>query len=435
MTMEPKSKQVLIIGAGVIGLSTAYYAARRGHRVVVLDRGTIEKENCSYGNAGLVVPSHFVPLAAPGMVAQGLKWMLKPDSPFYVKPRFDRDLLGWGFKFWRAANAGHVSRSAPVLRDLNLASRACFEELAGLTDNAFGFEKKGLLCLCKTVHRLEEEARTAAQARQLGLNVEVLTAKQATELDPHLRMEIVGAVYFRDDCHLTPARFMAALKQQLVKLGVTLQWESELTGWRLKGNSIEAVRTRNGEFTADEYVLCTGSWSPVVARELRLIFPMQAGKGYSLTLPTPRQLPAIPAILTEARLAVTPMGSSLRFGGTMEIAGFNETINPVRVQGIINSVPKYYPDFTTQDFDGIKPWCGLRPCSPDGLPYVGRTARYTNLSIATGHAMMGLSLGPITGKLMAEILSGERPSNEIRLLDPDRYARYAATSNSSEGLT
>ena len=428
-------KKVLIIGAGVIGLSTAYYAARRGHRVVVLDRGTLEQENCSYGNAGLVVPSHFVPLAAPGMVAQGLKWMLKPDSPFYVKPRFDRDLLGWGFKFWRAANAGHVSRSAPVLRDLNLASRACFEELAGLTDNAFGLVMKGLLCLCKTVHRLEEEARTAAQARQLGLNVEVLTARQASELEPNLRMEIEGAVYFHDDCHLIPARFMAALKQQLVKLGVTLQWESELTGWRLKGNRIEAVRTTKGEFAADEYVLCTGSWSPVVARELRLIFPMQAGKGYSLTLPTPRQLPAIPAILTEARLAVTPMGSSLRFGGTMEIAGFNETINPVRVQGIINSVPKYYPDFTSQDFDGIKPWCGLRPCSPDGLPYVGRTARYTNLSIATGHAMMGLSLGPITGKLMAEILSGKSPSNDIRLLDPDRYAGYAATSNSSEGLT
>jgi len=211
---NPMSEQVLIIGGGVIGLSTAYYTARKGHQVTLLDRGTIEQENCSYGNAGLVVPSHFVPLAAPGMVAQGLKWMLKPDSPFYVKPRLDRDLLGWGFKFWRAANAGHVSRSAPLLRDLNLASRTCFEELAVLTGNAFGLEKKGVLCLCRTEHRLEEEARTAGQARQLGLNVEVLNARQATELDPHLRLDIVGAVYFRDDCHLIPALFMAALKQQ-----------------------------------------------------------------------------------------------------------------------------------------------------------------------------------------------------------------------------
>ncbi len=429
------SKQVLIIGGGVIGLSTSYYAARKGHRVAVLDRGTIEQENCSYGNAGLVVPSHFVPLAAPGMVVQGLKWMLKPASPFYVKPRLDRDLLGWGFKFWRAANAGHVSRSAPLLRDLNLASRTCFEELAEQTGNAFGFERKGLLCLCKTEHRLEEEARAAAQARQLGLNVEVLTARQATALEPHVRPDIVGAVYYRDDCHLIPARFMAALKQQLVKLGVRILWATELTGWRLNGKSIVAVRTTRGDFAHDEYVLCGGCGSPAVARQLRLILPMQAGKGYSLTLPNPRQLPAIPAILTEARVAVTPMGSSLRFGGTMEIAGLNENINPVRVQGIIQSVPKYYPEFTPQDFEGIRPWCGLRPCSPDGLPYVGRTSRYTNLSIATGHAMMGLSLGPITGKLMAEILSGERPSIDIQLLDPDRYARLSATSRSAGGLT
>src|SRR5437667_5469207 len=195
---SPVSKQVLIIGAGVIGLSTAYYTARKGHRVTVLDRGTIEQENCSYGNAGLVVPSHFVPLAAPGMVALGLKWMLRPDSPFYVKPRFDMDLLGWGIKFWRAANAGHVSRSAPLLRDLNLASRRCFEELAELTGNAFRLEKRGVLCLCRTEHRLEEEARTARQARQLGLNVEVLKARQAAELDPHLRLDIVGAFYFHD---------------------------------------------------------------------------------------------------------------------------------------------------------------------------------------------------------------------------------------------
>ena len=429
------SKQLLIIGGGVIGLSTAYYAARRGHQITVLDRGTIEQENCSYGNAGLVVPSHIVPLAAPGMVALGLKWMLRPDSPFYVKPRLDRELWGWGFKFWRAANAGHVSRSAPLLRDLNLASRTCFEEFAELTGNAFGLERKGVLCLCKTEHRLEEEARVAGQARRLGLTVELLTARQVTELDPHLRLDIAGAVYFRDDCHLVPARFMSVLKQQLAKLGVKFLWETELTGWRLNANRIVAVRTTKGEFTADEYALCGGSWSPVIARELRLSLPMQAGKGYSLTLPKPRQLPAIPAILTEARVAVTPMGSSLRFGGTMEIVGLNESINPVRVQGIINSVPKYYPDFAPQDFDGIKPWCGLRPCSPDGLPYVGRTTRYTNLSIATGHAMMGLSLGPITGRVMSEIVSGEPPSIDIHLLDPDRYARLSTVSRRAEYFT
>jgi len=415
------AKQILIIGGGVIGLCTAYYAARKGHRVTVLDRGAADDENCSYGNAGLVVPSHFVPLAAPGMVALGLKWMLKPDSPFYIKPRLDRDLLSWSVNFWRAASARHVQRSAPLLRDLNVASRGCFEEFAELTSNAFGFEKRGLLCLCQTEHRLEEEARTAEQARQLGLKADVLTAKQAAELDPNVRMDIAGAVFFPDDCHLTPARFMAVLKQQLERLGVDISWSTEVTGWRVNGSRVEAVRTAKDDSTADEYVLCGGSWSPVVARDLRLKLPMQAGKGYSLTLPKPRQLPVIPAILTEARVAVTPMGGALRFGGTMEIAGLNEEINPVRVQGIIRSALKYYPDLTPRDFEGVPPWRGLRPCSPDGLPFVGRTARYTNLAIATGHAMMGLSLGPITGKLMAEILSGEKPSIATDALSPDRY--------------
>jgi D-amino-acid dehydrogenase len=420
-------KHVFIIGGGVIGLCTAFYAARKGHRVTVVDRGAAGDENCSYGNAGLVVPSHFVTLASPGMVALGLKWMLKSDSPFYIKPRLDWNLLSWSFKFWRAANAQHVRRSAPLLRDLNVASRACFEEFAELTGNSFGFEKRGLLCLCKTARRLEEEARSVEQARVLGLKAEVLTAKQAAELDPNVRMDIAGAVYFNDDCHLAPARFMAALKHQLERLGVRFYWNTEVMGWHAPENGrLRTVLCADEshaalDLEADEFVVCGGSWSGKIARMLGLKIPMQAGKGYSLTLSQPRQSPVIPAILTEARVAVTPMGGTLRFGGTMEIAGLNKEINPVRVQGIINSVPGYYPDFIPQDFDGIKPWGGLRPCSPDGLPYVGRTARYRNLSIATGHAMMGLSLGPITGKLMGEILSGEKPSILIDALSPDRY--------------
>jgi D-amino-acid dehydrogenase len=149
---------------------------------------------------------------------------------------------------------------------------------------------------------------------------------------------------------------------------------------------------------------------------------MQAGKGYSLTLPKPRQLPELCSIFTEARVAVTPMGTALRIGGTMEIAGLNEEVNPVRVRGIVKAVPKYFPDFQPSDFEDIKPWVGLRPCSPDGLPYIGRTAKFTNLSIATGHSMMGLSLGPITGKLMSEVLSRIPTSIELRLLNPDRYS-------------
>lgn len=410
---------VLIIGGGVIGLCSAYYAARAGHQVTVIDDHSAEYEGCSYGNAGMVVPSHFVPLAAPGMVALGLKWMWNPESPFYIKPTLSPEVLSWGYKFWRAANPEHVRQAAPLLRDLSFASRACFEEIAKVHD--FGLVTKGLLMLCKTEHAFEEESKFAEKARALGVPAESLDAHKTAALDPGVRMDIAGSVYFPKDCHLSPNRFMAFLKTELVRMGVEIRWRTSVTGFVVEGSRVKAIKTSTGTVEADEIVIAGGSWSPQVAGWLNLKIPMQAGKGYSLTLTKPRALPQLCAIFTEARMAITPMGSSLRFGGTMEIAGLNENINPVRVRGIIKSVPKYYPDFTSADFEGIKPWCGLRPCSPDGMPYIGRTNHFQNVTIATGHAMMGLSLGPITGKLVTEVISGEKPSHDLTLVNPDRY--------------
>ena len=417
------NKCVLIIGGGVIGLSTAYYCARRGWRVTLVERNAEQRESCSSQNAGMVVPSHFIPLAAPGMVALGLKWMWNPASPFYIKPRPSWDLMDWGIKFWRAAMPEHVRRSAPLIRDLSFASRDCFEELAALSGNDFGLVKKGLLMLCKTQHALDDESKTAQQARALGVPAEVHDAKQTAALDPNVRMDIAGSVYFPKDYHLQPDRFLSTLQKQLNTMGAQSVWNSEVVGWRVENNrNVRAVKLNDGrEIEADEFILCSGSWSPLVASELGLKIPIQAGKGYSLTLPKPRQLPEICAIFCEARVAVTPMGGKLRIGGTMEIAGLNEDINQVRVRGIINAVPRYYPEFKPEDFDGIKPWHGLRPCSPDGMPYVGRTGKFANLVIATGHSMMGLSLGPITGRLVAEIISGEKPQIDLARLSPDRY--------------
>ena len=427
------SKRVIVIGGGVIGLCAAYYCARRGFGVTVVERKPAGRDGCSFGNAGMIVPSHFIPLAAPGMVALGLKWMWNPASPFYIKPRFDAELFDWGHKFWRAANAEHVRRAAPLLRDLSFASRTAFEEFAALPDTDFGLVKKGLLMLCKSEHALQEEGKMAEQARALGIPADVLDPKQTAALDPGARLDIAGSIHFPMDCHLTTDRFMAALQAQLEHLGVKFIWEREVRGFdaggdaRMPGRSadsgfVRAIRTSTGdEIEADEFVLCGGSWSAGPARQLGLRLPIQAGKGYSLTLPKPRQLPQICSICTEARVAVTPMGGALRVGGTMEIAGLNEDINPVRVRGIIDSFCRYFPEFRAEDFDGIQPWRGLRPCSPDGLPYIGRTAKFTNVSVAAGHGMMGLSLGPVTGRLIAEILSGEKPAWDISMLSPDRY--------------
>ena len=415
------SKTVLVIGSGVVGLCSAWYAARRGHRVVLLDQASAGHAGCSHGNAGMIVPSHFIPLAAPGLFTQALKWMLDPESPFYVKPGFKPDLLAWGWRFWRAATRAHVERAAPLIRDLSLASRACFEELAALPDSDFGLMRRGLLMLCRTQQGLDEEATIAEMARRLGIPAEVLSPQQTADLDPGAELTVAGSVYFPKDCHLAPERFLHTLRRQLAAVGAEFHWDNRVLGFSTRDRRIQAVHTTRGRMDADEVVVAGGAWSPGIAARLGLRLPIQAGKGYSLTLPHPRQLPRTCSILTEARVAVTPMMGALRVGGTMEIAGLNEAIDPRRVQGILKALPRYYPGFAVNDFEGIQPWVGLRPVSPDGLPYLGRPARWLNVVIATGHAMMGLSLGPITGKLVAQLLDGESPSIDVSLLRPDRY--------------
>ncbi len=411
------SKQITILGAGVIGLSTALYCARRGMRATIIDQKPRQRDGCSFGNAGMIVPSHFIPLAAPGMVKLGLKWMWNPESPFYIKPRLNLDLMTWGLHFWKAATKGRVDAAAPVLRDLSLLSRQCFEEI-GLD---FGLVKKGLLMLCKKQQTLDEEAHMAAIANKLGIPAEVLDAKATAALDPAVTMDVCGSVFFPKDCHLAPGRFIAAVEQELMKFGVEMLWETEVRGFDVENGALRAVKTSKGQVEGQEVVLCGGVWSADLAKELDLKLPMQAGKGYSLTLTNPKQLPELCSICTEARLAVTPMDGALRVGGTMEMAGTDESITPRRVRGITRAFPDFFPAFNESDFADVKPWSGLRPVSPDGMPYLGRTQRWKNLTIATGHAMMGLSLAPATGKIIADVLCGEKSPVALDLMSPDRF--------------
>jgi D-amino-acid dehydrogenase len=336
------------------------------------------------------------------------------------------ELIDWGMKLRRAATRAHVERSAPLLRDLHRASRACYEELAAECGNAFDLVRNGLLMLCTTEHGLAEEADAAAFAQRLGLAGDVLTPAEVAAREPAMRMRIAGGVHYREDAHLSPAGLMATLRQQTARLGVELRHGTEVLRCRMQAHRIVAVETSDGIAGADEFVLCAGIWSSGFARQLGLTLPMQAGKGYSLTVERPPVLPRICAILSEARVAVTPMGPSLRFGGTMEITGIEESVSAARIRGIVKSAGACFPDMTRAQFDAAHVRTGLRPCSPDGLPYVGRPARFANLCVATGHAMMGVSLAPITGKLIAELVSGEAASYPIAALSPDRYAQRGA---------
>ena len=413
--------RVVILGAGVIGLSCALACRRRGHQVTIVERKPQRRDGCSFGNAGMIVPSHFVPLAAPGMVALGFKWMWNPESPFFIKPRLDAGLLDWGWKFMRAATTEHVNRCAPLIRDLSLASRRLFIDWQE-SGQDLGLVTDGLIMLCRTEHGLAEEAKAAAKANELGIPAEVLDAKRLAEVEPGVTMSAVGGVLYPKDAHLSPEKFISALERALLDEGCDFVWQAEAMGWRKERNKLAALKTNRGEIAGDEFLLAAGSWSDTMLDGLDLSLPMQSGKGYSLTVKDPVQLPGKCAIFTEARVAITPMNGRLRFGGTMEIAGRDESITRRRVQGIIRAATQYYPAFEESHFEGIEPWRGLRPCSPDGMPYLGRTKAAPNLVVATGHAMMGLSLAPISGQLAGAIVDGEPTGMDISLMDPDRYA-------------
>lgn len=422
-------RHVVVIGAGVIGLMSAYHLRQRGYQVTVVERSESDRFTTSYGNAGMIVPSHFVPLAAPGVVAQGIRWMANPKSPFYVKPRLDPELLSWGWRFWRAGTAAHVRKSAPLLLALNLASRDGYVELNDELGGGFEFERRGLMMLCNTQRGLEEEAEVAVKARELGVTANVLDAAEVRALEPDIDMNVVGGVHFTEDAHLDPAAFMNVLQRRLESDGVELRFgvEAEGLGGAGMGSRLTGVRLRSLEsgavdtLKADHVVLAAGSWSGKVAAQMGIKLPMQPGKGYSVTIEQPTQRLSIPSLLSEARVAVTRMGESLRVGGTMELTGFDDAANELRMQGIFDAAQRYFPRLTREELEAPPRWHGYRPCSPDGLPYLGNSARYANLTVATGHSMMGVSLAPITGELVGELVAGEEPSIAIDALRPERH--------------
>lgn len=414
-----QQRHVFIIGGGVIGLCSAYYALQQGHRVTLWEREEEKGDNCSLGNAGMVVPSHFIPLAAPGMLAKGLRWMFNPQSPFYVKPRLSPALMRWGWLFYRHANSRHVDACKQLLLDLNLQSRALFAELA--KGSEFDFQQRGLLMLCKTQHGLEEESEVAEMSHQLGGRAEVLDAAATAKMDPSITMNVAGSVWFPDDCHLNPNEFSAIMRERVRAAGGEICYGKSLEKIEQEQGKVTAIHSGGARHAVDQLVIAGGSWSAEILRDLGIRLPLQAGKGYSLTLKQPKQLPQLCSIFSEAKVAITPMNGTLRFAGTMEVGDLSRHINPQRVKGIIRSVQSYFPEFSEEDFADVTPWAGLRPVSPDGMPYIGRAPRHQNVLIATGHAMMGLSLAPITGKIIADLLTESAPSFALERLAVGRF--------------
>lgn len=409
-----------ILGGGIIGLSSAYYLNKAGYDVTIIDQTNL-LDGCSHGNAGMIVPSHFIPLAAPGMISKGIRWMFDSTSPFYIKPRFSKSLIKWGYHFYRSATSAHVQKSAPALKEISLLSKSLYQEWKQELPFDFGYQEKGLLMLFKTKEAEHEEANTVEMASRYGIEAYLLNASEVQNLETQIKVDVKGGVYFPGDAHLNPNVLVTNLIRFLRQKGVSFRDKTTLKDFQIDNGKVLAVKTNNGDFRFDEVVMALGSWSGEIGGKLQLSLPMQAGKGYSFTLNDAVNNVQIPSIFLEARVAVTPMGNSLRFGGTMEITGVDHRINMNRVKGIVNAIPRYYPKMLVPMPNQENVWHGLRPCSPDGLPYIGRSKKIENLIIATGHSMMGLSLAPATGLLVSELVDNKKSSMNIELFEPERF--------------
>ncbi|TRZ77144.1 MAG: FAD-dependent oxidoreductase [Chitinophagaceae bacterium] len=416
--------KVVVIGGGVIGLSSAYFLQEAGHSVTVIDQTDISN-NCSYGNAGYVCPSHFVPLATPGIVKQGLKWMLNPQSPFYVKPRLSWSLMQWGLKFMQMATPENVEKAAMPLKDFALVSQHWYEEWAKLPQFKFAYEHKGLLEIFQTDKVADHSHHLVKKAHELGLtDTRLLNQEELFALEPQHKMNAIGAVYFACDAHLYPNKLMKQLIEDLKSKGVQFCLGETVKSIEEENGKIKSVITDKNKYTPDAVVLATGSWSREMVQQLGITMPLMPGRGYSITLENSPYQTNYPSVLVEGRVALTPMdGNKMRFGGTMEITTTQAPPQMNRVVGVLKAVKKFFPEFDIPTPSWEQVWYGYRPCSADGLPYLGRSRKIQNLVIATGHSMIGLSLGAGTGKLVAEIMDEKPASIDISFYNPERFDR------------
>ncbi len=411
-------EEVIVIGGGVIGVCSAYYLALSGKPVIIIEKDKIGT-GCSYGNAGLLAPSHSVPLAAPGVVAKALKSIWDARSLFYLKPRFDLEFVAWLWRFVLACNENRVHESLPVIRDLSWSSLQLFEQLAHVAGPGLGYQRNGLLMLFENQNVYEKGCKQASLLRDVGIRSQQLTLAEVSCMEPNVVPTIAGGIYFPDDAHLNPFAFVQGVARAAQEMGVKVQTETEVLGFRTSEGNITAVRTTRGDLLAGSVVLAAGAWSLTLSRALRMRLPIQAAKGYSVSVKRPKRSLQRPLLLNESKVLVTPIDDIVRISGILELAGFDTSISRRRVDAIWRAARTYVRGLGEQE--PIETWSGLRPCTPDGLPIITRTNRFGNLIIATGHGMLGLTLGPITGKLVSQLVCNEPPELDLTPLRLERF--------------
>lgn len=398
------ARRVVVVGGGIIGAACAYYLSRSGWQVTIVDQGGFGR-GCSHANCGFVCPSHVLPLAAPGAVWNALRSLVQPNSPFRVKPRLDLRLLGWMFRFARRCNHHDMLDSGRAIQALLNSSRQLYDELLKTEAIECEWEPRGLLFVFQSPKAFEHYAETDRLLREtFNLGADRHDGPALSALEPALKPGLAGGWHYRTDAHLRPDRLLTSWRQVLERQGVNLREQCAMKGLRTVGDRATAVLTDKGELEAEEIVIATGAWTPLLERQLGCRIPVQPGKGYSITMPRPALCPALPLIFEEHRVAVTPMQSGYRIGSMMEFAGYDASVDRRRLEILRSGAAHYLREPVSEPVQ--EEWFGWRPMTPDGKPILDRTPALKNVMLAVGHNMLGLSMAPATGKLVAEALEG-----------------------------
>lgn len=413
-----RKPDVIVVGGGVIGLCVAYFVADQGGSVILLEKDRIPAGS-SYGNAGLIVPSHCDPLPAPKMISKGIRQLFDPSGAFSIRYRPEPELLRWLWTFYRFCNERHFFRGVEIYNHLMLESAQHHEAFALRGGSRYEYEQSGLLHLFASRKGFHEAAEAAARMADYGIEFQTLSEEQTREMDPAIGPHVVGAIRYTADARLYPAAFLTWLAQEAVKRGVRILTETDVIGFGQERGKVQKIHTTRGVITGDQVVLAAGAWTPQISKKLGLSLAVQAAKGYSLTFRRPTGAPRIPVILQESYIAMTPYTDRFRISGVLELSGLNSDLSLRRLRAIQHHMHLYFSGLGNMKL--LEIWRGFRPCAPDGLPMVGRAPSFTNLWVATGHSTKGMTLGPVTGRIMAGLLSGRSSDSLDGALRVDRF--------------
>lgn len=412
--------EVLVIGGGVIGLSVALALLRAGRSVRVLERSQIGA-GASHGNCGTLTPSHAPPLAAPGVLSKGLRWMLKPDAPLYIRPRLDPALWGWLLHFAARCNSRDWHASTRHRASLLNASQSLLRELIAREGMQCDYAQNGLTYVFRDAELLQDYVAELPALQALGIAAEVIDGARLESQEPALKSGVAGGIVFPDDCHLRPDRYLAELQRCVEAAGGVIETAVEVRSLSSEGSRIHALQTSQGSREARDVVFATGAWSPMFARALGVRLPIQPGKGYSITWSRPALVPSRPLVLKERSVCVTAWESGFRLGSTMEFSGYDDTLNRTRLDALVRGAAEYL--HVPVGEEKREEWFGWRPMTWDDLPLLGAVPGRRGLWLACGHGMMGVSMSAVTGHLLADLICDRVPVVDPAPYNPARFAR------------